>query len=140
MSYALLIDAQARRALLIDHRLAGLWLPTGGYVEPDEEPWMAARRELGEELGVAGSFVQPWDRTPFFLTVTRTMGQAQHVDVSLWYAFAGSSAELIQADIREALATQWWSFEEICHQPDTRFDPHLPRAIDKLSDGLGSRS
>lgn len=141
VSYALLIDPIACSALLIDHRLAGLWLPTGGHVEPDEEPWGAAQRELAEELGVVGTFAPPLDPAPFFLTVTGTVGTtARHVDVSLWYAFVGSSAADIQADEREALGTSWWSFDDINHSPESRFDPHLPRAISKLSAALADRS
>lgn len=135
VSYALLIDPAARKALLIDHRLACLWLPTGGHVEPGEEPWVAAQRELVEELGVTGTFLPQWERVPFFLTVTWTAGRtARHIDVSLWYAFAGSSAQEVQADRREARATRWWNFDDVHHGQDTRFDPHLPRAIDKLSE------
>jgi 8-oxo-dGTP diphosphatase len=50
----------ARRAgqvLVIAHRRLGTWLPIGGELEPGETPLEAARRELGEETGLIGSFV-----------------------------------------------------------------------------------
>jgi 8-oxo-dGTP diphosphatase len=51
VAYAVLIDPDARSILLVDHRLAGKWLPTGGHIEPLEHPTEAAARELTEELG-----------------------------------------------------------------------------------------
>jgi 8-oxo-dGTP diphosphatase len=52
VSYFLLIDRPAGSVLLCDHRLSGLWLPTGGHVEPGEHPLDTVRREAVEELGV----------------------------------------------------------------------------------------
>src|SRR6202022_4709179 len=34
VSYFVVIDHQQDAVLLVDHRRAGLWLPTGGHVEP----------------------------------------------------------------------------------------------------------
>jgi 8-oxo-dGTP diphosphatase len=56
VSYFLLVDRQAERVLLCDHRLSGLWLPTGGHVEPNEHPVATVRREVVEELGVEARF------------------------------------------------------------------------------------
>src|SRR5262245_63637272 len=50
--YFLLIDRDAKRVLLCHHRLSGLWLPTGGHVEPNEHPVETVRREVREELGI----------------------------------------------------------------------------------------
>src|SRR5215469_4939800 len=68
VSYIALVDPTRRKILLADHKNAGLWLPTGGHVEPDEDPAVTARRELAEELKLEASFLYP---DPFFLTVTR---------------------------------------------------------------------
>jgi 8-oxo-dGTP diphosphatase len=38
VSYFLLVDRPAGSVLLCDHRLSGLWLPSGGHVEPGEHP------------------------------------------------------------------------------------------------------
>jgi NUDIX domain len=41
--------------LLVDHKNAKLWLPTGGHVEPNEHPRDTVSRELVEELGFSAS-------------------------------------------------------------------------------------
>lgn len=46
--FALVDDAGL---LLVDHKKAGLWLPTGGHVDPGEHPRDTVARELFEELG-----------------------------------------------------------------------------------------
>lgn len=46
VSYAVVVDPAAGQALLVDHRLSGLWLPAGGHVDPGEHPAATARREL----------------------------------------------------------------------------------------------
>jgi 8-oxo-dGTP pyrophosphatase MutT (NUDIX family) len=113
--------------LLVDHRNAGLWLPTGGHVEPDEDPRATVVRELKEELGVDIRL----DRVgaPKMVTVTRTVGQScGHVDVSLWYAIAGNRAAPIVFDPTELHDAKWFAFSEI----PLRRDPHLQRFLHKL--------
>lgn len=56
VSYFVLIDEKARKLLLVDHKKAQLWLPSGGHVEPDENPAHAAARECLEELGIIANF------------------------------------------------------------------------------------
>jgi 8-oxo-dGTP diphosphatase len=47
----------AGRILLIKHKRLGTWLPAGGEIDPGETPLEAAKRELTEETGLAGSFL-----------------------------------------------------------------------------------
>jgi 8-oxo-dGTP diphosphatase len=47
---------RGERVLVIEHRRLRTWLPIGGELEPGETPLEAARRELGEETGLAGRF------------------------------------------------------------------------------------
>jgi 8-oxo-dGTP diphosphatase len=71
VSYVAVIDRVDRSSLLVDHIKAGLWLPPGGHVEPDEHPAATADREAREELTIDPAFVHDPPR-PSFLTVTQT--------------------------------------------------------------------
>jgi 8-oxo-dGTP pyrophosphatase MutT (NUDIX family) len=59
VSYFALVDEARGKMLLVDHKIAGLWLPSGGHVEPDEDPRATVIRELAEELSLAADFMQP---------------------------------------------------------------------------------
>jgi 8-oxo-dGTP diphosphatase len=127
VSYSVLVDPLARTILLADHRLSGLWLPSGGHVEPNEHPRITARRELHEELGVDADFLRP---EPLFLTVTETTGTvARHTDVSLWYIFQADSATSLNVDPGEFHGVRWFAFDDI---PFDRADPHMWRFVHKL--------
>ncbi len=140
VAYAVVVDADAGQVLLVDHRLSGLWLPAGGHVEPGEHPAAAARRELHEELGVdapmlgAGGHVEPW-----MVTRTTTIEQGEHLDVSLWFAFAVDAGAPLAWDRREFRGVRWWGFDEVAHGPGTRFDPELPRFVAKFTADPGFR-
>ena len=132
VSYVALVDPARRKILLVDHKNAGLWLPTGGHVELDEDPAVTARRELAEELKLEASFLYP---DPFFLTVTRTIGiDANHEDVSLWYVLAGDAERPTWFDPAEFNSVAWFGFDEV---PFERSDPHLRRFMNKLQARLG---
>lgn len=42
----------AEKVLFIKHKKLGIWLPIGGHVELNEDPEMAALREVKEECGL----------------------------------------------------------------------------------------
>lgn len=127
VSYVLVVDPARRAVLLVDHKLAGLWLPCGGHVEPGEHPAAAAARELGEELGLPARFLAPG---PLFLTVTETVGAtAGHTDVSLWFVASADSAIDLAGDPGEFHGVSWFPFAAL---PHPRTDPHLQRCVDKL--------
>jgi 8-oxo-dGTP pyrophosphatase MutT (NUDIX family) len=132
VAYSVVVDPGARRLLLVDHRLSGLWLPPGGHVDPGEHPAETARRELREELGIDAPAV-PGVPAPLMVTRATTVGEGpRHVDVSLWYAFAVPEDRPLAYDRREFLAIRWWPATAIAHTPTTRFDPNLPRFVTKL--------
>jgi 8-oxo-dGTP diphosphatase len=126
VSYFALIDERRRKMLLVDHKLAGLWLPSGGHVEPNEDPLATVVREVAEELNLAAEFIQP---NPLFITITRTLGHGDHTDVSLWYLLRGDSSRAIEFDRGEFHGVRWFEFDEI---PFERSDPQMRRFIAKL--------
>lgn len=128
VSYFLLIDQGEKKLLLVKHRKANLWLPSGGHVELGEHPKETVSRELLEELGVQADFIS---EKPFFLTVTKTTGDKdQHTDVSFWYILRASIATQFQFDEREFHDISWFRPSEI---PMDQTDPHMSRLIQKLT-------
>lgn len=126
VSYFAVIDGD--RILLVDHRNAQLWLPTGGHVEPDEDPRTTVVRELKEELGleVPLESIGP----PLMVTVTTTVGLAHgHTDVSLWYTVKAGPTQAFSYSIEEFREVRWFDFAEV---PLERSDPHMGRFIEKL--------
>jgi len=128
VSYFTLIDEAKNKILLVDHKNAGLWLPSGGHVEPNEHPKDTVRREIIEELGIQADFLQ---EDPFFVTVTKTVGMtAGHTDVSLWYLLKGDSEEILEYDQEEFNSIRWFRIDEI---PFEKSDPQMRRFIKKLA-------
>ena len=125
VSYFAIVDSEY--LLLVDHKSAQLWLPTGGHVEPGEHPRQTVLRELNEELGLAPA--QPI-AAPLMVTRTTTVGlTAGHTDVSLWYVVHASRRQSLSFDEQEFNAVRWFRFNEV---PFERSDPHMKRFIAKL--------
>jgi 8-oxo-dGTP diphosphatase len=132
VSYFVLVDVDAEALLMVDHRNAGLWLPTGGHVEPDEDPHVTVRREAEEELGIEAELLEGLTSNPLFVTVSTTTGNDHgHTDVSLWYVVAASVDQALQPDPGEFHAVEWWPFDRVT-EPGARIDPELPRFLEKL--------
>lgn len=134
VSYFLLVDPAAGAVLLGDHLKSGLWLPSGGHVEPGEHPVETVRRECVEELGVRARFLPAVGERPLLLTVTETRAERpdQHTDVSLWFALEHARQEPLAPDPREYALVRWWTPEEVRAADPERFDPHMARMLDKL--------
>jgi len=125
VSYFVVTDGTG--LLLVDHRNAGLWLPTGGHVEPGEHPRETVARELEEELGFAAPHpIGP----PLLITQSTTIGlTAGHIDVSLWYVVTAPRSQALNWDSHEFLDARWFDFADI---PIARSDPHMRRFVTKL--------
>lgn len=131
VSYFVLFDEHNRKILLVDHKKALLWLPSGGHVEIDEDPKTTVERECLEELGVRADF---WAPDPLFITSTLTVGlTAGHTDVSLWYVLKGDSHATYQFDEEEFNKVRWFRLDDI---PYEKSDPHMHRFIEKLKGKL----
>jgi 8-oxo-dGTP diphosphatase len=105
--YAAILDQRHDRVFLIEHRNAGLWLPTGGHVDPGEHPFAAARRELLEETGTS---LPALSERALFLTVQDTVGDPvqRHTDVALWYGFVAGSDARFTLDPDECGQGAWF--------------------------------
>jgi 8-oxo-dGTP diphosphatase len=126
VAYFAVVDGQ--NILLVDHKDAQLWLPSGGHVESGEHPRDTVVRELKEELGFTAA--HPISR-PLMVTCRETEGiSAGHIDVSLWYVVRASRQQVLAYDPGEFKSISWFSFAET---PFHRSDPHLRRFINKLS-------
>lgn len=127
VSYFVLLDEINQKILLVDHKKAELWLPSGGHVELNEHPKETVKREIIEELGIQADFLYV---EPFFLTVTKTVGlTAGHTDVSLWYILKGNSEKNLEYDQEEFNGVAWFDMQEI---PYEKSDPHMERFIQKM--------
>lgn len=132
VAYFVLVDPARHKMLLVDHKTAGLWLPSGGHVEPGEHPRDTVIRELCEELQLEARFL--WT-DPIFLTVTKTVGQsAGHTDVSLWYVLHADCTQGLNYDSEEFHGVAWFALDGL---PLTRTDPHLGRFSDNWPPNLG---
>lgn len=109
-----------RRVLLLFHRKLRRWLPPGGHVEEDEDPWTALVREFREETGLT---VHPAARAsrrgkergvrllpdPHHVQVERIDSQHDHVD--LVYFCRRARGRLRRNPESEAL--RWFSRQEL---------------------------
>ncbi len=126
VSYFVLTDKDY--ILLVDHKNAGLWLPSGGHVEPGEHPKDTVKREAYEELQIEAEFCIDH---PLMITSTETVGStAGHIDVSLWYVLRGNRKKEMEYDKDEFHAIRWFHYDQIPYQNS---DPHMKRFISKLS-------
>jgi 8-oxo-dGTP diphosphatase len=129
VSYFPVVDEE--HILLVNHKNARRWLPTGGHVEENEDPRVTVVRESKEELGleVLASEVQ----APLMVTVTETVGLTSgHTDVSLWYPVWASRSTPIAFDESEFNEVRWFHFSEA---PLDQSDPNLGHFIRKLRAG-----
>ncbi|MEO6939702.1 MAG: NUDIX domain-containing protein [Candidatus Kapaibacterium sp.] len=133
VTYFVVVDLVVRSILLVNHRSAQKWLPTGGHVELNEDPIETVKREMLEELGVPARFSRYTNHTPLFLTTTQTVGlTAGHTDVTLWYVLEASIADSFAFDKNEFSEIRWFAFEEILDREIAIFDPHMQRFVRKL--------
>jgi 8-oxo-dGTP pyrophosphatase MutT (NUDIX family) len=120
--------------LLVDHRGAGVRLPTGGHVEAaDADPWATVRRECPEELNIEAVPLDVTGTTPFFTSVARTRGAGTHTDVSLWYAVRARAEDVTGWDTREFAGVAWMTPGRILVAPAETLGPHVKRAVRRLT-------
>ena len=138
VSYFALIDSARRVVLLGDHVKSGLWLPSGGHVEDGEDPRDTVDREAAEELGIRARFHDGLGAgRPFFLTVTPTVGENSHEDVSLWFVLSYDREADLDPDPREYRGVRWFPLDGTeGGWPAGRFDPEMGRFARKVTAAL----
>jgi 8-oxo-dGTP diphosphatase len=139
VSYFVVLDHDRGDVLLVDHRQAGLWLPTGGHVEPGEHPAATVRREAREELGIEAVFSPVTGEYPMFVSVTETVATAsRHTDVSLWFALSCGVEQPLAPDPGEFREARWWAREQIEQASPAVFDPRMKRMLAKFDNDRAS--
>ena len=141
VSYALVVDPYQKKVLLFDYKKAKLMLPSGGHIEINKMPFVAAKRELKEELGLVLKTYTPDNKqteAPFFATVTKVSGVSEeHTDVSLWYLFKEDATKSFEPYgdeyDKEFDDFHWLSFDEALSSPIEKLDPHMHRLIHKIN-------
>lgn len=137
--YSLLVDPLQQKIILFDHKLSGLLLPCGGHIDQDELPYLAAKRELKEELNMDLPMLQTDFQVPFFISQMLTVGSVTpHTDVSLWYLFrtdANSPIDQNAADFKKEFnGYQWYGFDQILAMDNQLFCHGFKTAVRKLMD------
>ncbi|NUW44468.1 NUDIX domain-containing protein [Nonomuraea rhodomycinica] len=133
VSYFVVLNGDGQ-LLLVAHRKAGLWLPSGGHVEPEEDPWRAVERECAEELHIPARPIRLTGPEPFFITCTRTRGAGSHIDVSLWFLLEADA--VTSYDHTEFADVTWLAPRQVLDEPIEILDPHMHRFTRKLVSAL----
>jgi 8-oxo-dGTP pyrophosphatase MutT (NUDIX family) len=139
VSYFAIFDEEKQSLLLIDHKLAGKWLLTGGHVDIDEHPSEAAVREAKEELGMEAEFHKVAPAKPFFISIMDVInvdGTGAHTDVSLWHVLSGRVDDDFTYDESEFTTLYWRTLDEVLDMDIATLDPHLHRFVYKLKGAL----
>ncbi|MCC6644245.1 MAG: NUDIX domain-containing protein [Polyangiaceae bacterium] len=129
---AFVLDADARRLLLLFHRKLQRWLQPGGHGEPDEiDPLAVALREAREETGLADLSLHPLAPRPFDLDVHVIPARAtepahEHLDVR--YLFVAPRGAPLRAQEEEAAAVAWVALDEA----SALGDESVARAVKKI--------
>lgn len=139
VTYFAIFDDSEQSLLLVDHKLAGKWLLTGGHVDEGEHPNDAAVREAREELNLAARFNEVTGDTPLFITKTDVInadGTGAHTDITLWYVMKASKSGTFEYGEDEFSTLNWLTLEEALDIDITLLDPHMHRFIHKLKGAL----
>jgi len=133
VSYFLVMDETSGKLLLVNHRKAGLRLPSGGHCEPaDGTPWRTVEREQIEELRQPAVASHQLGTNPFFTTVTQTRGPGSHVDVSLWHLSLAAEEAVTWHDEEEFSGIEWMTIDAVLNTSIDLLDPEMHRATRKL--------
>jgi 8-oxo-dGTP pyrophosphatase MutT (NUDIX family) len=97
-----------RGIVLHRHRILGRWVAPGGHIDDGEAPWEAARREVGEETGLA---VDHFGGVPTLVHVDVHQGPHGHTHLDLRYLFDGGEADPAPPP-DESQEVAWFTWDE----------------------------
>lgn len=97
-----------RGVVLHRHKRMGIWLQPGGHLEPGEAPWQAARREAGEETGLA--LRHPGGR-PRLVHVDVHPAPHRHVHLDMRYVLLAGDGDPCPAP-GESPDVRWFAWPE----------------------------
>ena len=108
------------KVLLVLHRKLKKWLPLGGHIELDEDPEIAALREVKEESGLDVELVgerppttEPGTRAliaPRFLDIHRISDTHEHIGMIYW---ARPISGEVRCAVEEHHDIRWCSREDL---------------------------
>lgn len=113
--------------LLHRHKRLGLWLQPGGHLEPGETPWEAARREAGEETGLA---FEPWAAAPRLAHVDVHPGGRGHTHLDLRYVLHVDGDPAPRPPAGESQDVRWFTWREAIAAADPGLSGFL-RSLEK---------
>jgi 8-oxo-dGTP pyrophosphatase MutT (NUDIX family) len=113
---AIILSADGRQTLLIDHQTLKRWLQPGGHYEPAAKFWHSAAREAMEETGLLDPPLHPWhggEDRPFLIDSHEVPGKASrgerpHVHHDLQFLFVADPAATLTAQADEVNAARWF--------------------------------
>lgn len=126
---ALVLSADHRSLLLIHHRVIGRWLQPGGHVEPGQDLWASACREVAEETGVSaierlalGPFgAIPIDIDTHAIAANTRKGEGAHWHHDFLYLARAEANAALQAQLDEVHAVQWAPLSWLTENPEERW-------------------
>ncbi len=120
----LVIDPEADKILLINHKFLKMWLQPGGHVEARGEIYKEAMREVAEETALKNFELHEWHRglssldVPFSIDtheIPESVKKAEpkHLHHDFTYVFVGSSKQSLTNQVEEVSAAKWFKTSEV---------------------------